>query len=146
MTEMINQFYLAGIHEKIQDSDYSRFPWGGKVTEEVITAAAVITAREDRKDAPIGEVIRVMARGWIEYSDLSELALSDRSEGGADQFNTMMSRFEWSGEDRAAADAHNARVLIKEAREQGRQVVFFEDDDVPSGFKVEAIYVFNKER
>lgn len=147
MTEITTE-YIEGIAELMEDADYSRFSWGHEVTQDVIRAAAVMVHREadgnpdmDDSMGAEAEVLRVMARGWTEYSDLGELASNDEE---ADELNTLMTRFGFPGAQREEADEKAALVLLKEARERGEGVVWFGDKDLPATSLVSDIIIFNK--
>ena len=70
MPSMISAQYLAQIHDDLEDADYSRFSWGYEVTEDVITAAAVVAMREGPGYPVADDVLKVMMRGSVSYTHL----------------------------------------------------------------------------
>lgn len=142
MGKLVDQFHLAGVHESIEDFDYSRFEWGYKVTSDVITAAAVVLLRENPRKPSAEDVVKVMARGWVTYDSYEHLRSQDED---GDLLNTLMSQFSFPAEERSSADDRIGRALVIKARESGEDTVTFEDDDVPSGFQLDSIVIFQKE-
>lgn len=140
--------YVEGITELMEDSDYSRFTWGGDVTQEVIRAAAVVVYREaggsldldDSMEAE-AEVISVLNRGWVTYDTLAEMASEDED---GDQLNSLMTQFGFPSAERDAADERVGRALITKARESGETVVWYDDKDAPESDLIPGITVFNR--
>jgi hypothetical protein len=145
---LITKEYIEGVAEIMGDSDYTRFPWGGDVTPEIIHAAAVVVHREadgtpdlDDSMEVEAEVLRVLNRGWTAYDDLDDLTRNDEQ---ADELNTLLHRFEFSGIQREEADKQAGLVLLKEAADRGESVVWYNSADVPGLRLISNIVIFNK--
>lgn len=145
---MVTTGWLNAVRELMEDSDYSRFEWGGDVTEHIIHAAAVVAYREDNgiqeepnEDVVTGAVLDVLKRGWTSYDDPAHLASQDE-EG--DLFNTLADRFGVPGPKRDELDDYAGLALIKEARDRGEGVVWYNDRDVPGRHHISGVTIFNK--
>jgi len=143
MSSVISSQYLAQIHEDMEDLDYSRFTWGHEVTQDVITAAAVVAMREGPGYPTVDDVLKVMGRGWVSYSGWDELRASDER---GDELNTLLMEFNFPSEEREKADERIGRALIVKANESKEMAVTFEDDDIPGRWQLDEIVIFQKER
>lgn len=127
----------------MEDVDYSRYSWGGDVTRELIHAATVVAVRELGTIAT-GDVLAVLARGWTEYQDLSELCSQDDGDDGADKLNSLLIDFGIPADVRDDVDEYAGKTLLARARERGETVVWYNDADVPGLRHVPNIVIFNK--
>lgn len=137
--------------EMMADSDYSRYPWGGDVTDEVVKAATIVAWREfgAANKFATGDVLEIMTRGWEHYDNVGHMISADTNdEDGADHLNSLMTRWGIPGPERERLEnTYVGPTIVKEAQEEGAQTVWFGGSDLPEDImrrQISSIIIFNQ--